>query len=106
LEITGNIKGEYPYPISSWRMGDGPSWLWLGGEVVVDYSLRIKREHQGQTIWVGAYANDVMAYIPSLRVLNEGGYEGGTSMTYYGQPSPWGPSVEDAIIRKVEQLLK
>jgi len=106
LETEGTIKGEYPYPISSWKLGDGPSWIWLGGEVVVDYSLRIKREHSDQMIWVGAYANDVMAYIPSLRVLKEGGYEGATSMIYYGQPSSWGPSVEDLIINKVVQLLK
>jgi hypothetical protein len=106
LETEGIIKGEYPYPISSWKLGDGPSWIWLGGEVVVDYSLRIKRQHPDQMIWVGAYANDVMAYIPSLRVLKEGGYEGATSMIYYGQPSSWGPSVEDLIINKVVQLLK
>lgn len=106
LETEGSIKGEYPYPISSWRLGNGPSWIWMGGEVVVDYSLRIKKEHPGETIWVGAYANDVMAYIPSLRVLNEGGYEGATSMIYYGQPSSWGPSVEGIIIKKVDHLLK
>lgn len=106
LQTEGRIKEEYPYPISVWKLGDGPSWLWLGGEVVVDYSLRIKREHQDQTIWVGAYANDVMAYIPSLRVLNEGGYEGATSMIYYGQPSSWGQSVEDTIIKKVNHFLK
>ena len=106
LQTEGRIKEEYPYPISVWKLGDGPSWLWLGGEVVVDYSLRIKKEHQGQTIWVGAYANDVMAYIPSLRVLNEGGYEGATSMIYYGQPSSWGQSVEDTIIKKVNHFLK
>lgn len=106
LQTEGRIKDEYPYPISVWKLGDGPSWLWLGGEVVVDYSLRIKKEHQGQTIWVGAYANDVMAYIPSLRVLNEGGYEGATSMIYYGQPSSWGQSVEDTIIKRVNHFLK
>ncbi len=106
LETEQTIKGEYPYPISSWKLGDGPSWLWLGGEVVVDYSLRIKKENPGSTIWVGAYANDVMAYIPSLRVLKEGGYEGASSMVYYGQPSSWGPSVEEDIMRVVKRLLK
>ena len=37
------------------------------------------------------YANDVMAYIPSLRVLKEGGYEGGGAMIYYGLPTVWAP---------------
>ncbi len=106
LATEGSIKGEYPYPISVWTLGDGPSWVWLGGEVVVDYSLRLKREHPKANPWVGGYANDVMAYIPSLRVLNEGGYEGATSMVYYGQPSSWGPSVEEKIVQAVAELLK
>ena len=106
LATEGFIKGEYPYPISVWKLGDGPSWVWLGGEVVVDYSLRIKKEHPKANPWVAGYANDVMAYIPSLRVLKEGGYEGATSMVYYGQPSSWGPSVEEKIVNAVAGLLK
>ena len=50
----------------------------IGGEMVVDYSLRLKRElGKGCAVWVVGYSNDVMGYIPSLRVLREGGYEGG-----------------------------
>jgi len=44
--------------------------------VVVDYSLRLKRELAGPAVWVAGYSNEVMAYIPSLRVLREGGYGG------------------------------
>ena len=46
-----------------------------------------------------------MAYIPSLRVLKEGGYEGATSMIYYGLPSPWSESVEEDIIAAVVRLI-
>ena len=49
--------------------------------------------------------NDVFAYIPSLRVLQEGGYEGGGAMIYYGQPGPFAPSVEETIIGKVHDLI-
>ena len=42
-----------------------------------------------------------MAYIPSKRVLKEGGYEGATAMVYYGQPSPWAEPVEEDIIEAV-----
>ena len=45
-----------------------------------------------------------MAYIPSRRVLKEGGYEGATAMIYYGQPSPWAESVEEVIIEAVARL--
>ena len=64
----------YPYPVQAWRLGKGLTLVTLGGEVVVDYSLRLKKE-LGPDVWVMGYANDVMAYIPSLRVLKEGGHE-------------------------------
>jgi hypothetical protein len=44
-----------------------------------------------------------MAYIPSLRVLKEGGYEGGGSMVYYGLPAFWAPSIEDKIMAEVKK---
>lgn len=103
LDRNGSIPATYPYPVQVWKLGNGPHWVILGGEVVVDYSLRLKDEF-GQGTWVAGYANDVMAYIPSLRVLKEGGYEGGGAMVYYGLPSPWGASVEEDIVRTVHEL--
>ena len=85
-------------------MGDKLTLVTLGGEVVVDYALRLKQELGPGPIWVAGYANDVMAYIPSRRVLLEGGYEGGGAMVYYGLPSPWTPSVEEDIVRAVHGL--
>lgn len=105
LEKEGKIPSEYSYPVQIWKLGNGPQWVILGGEVVVDFALRIKREHPGQPVWVAGYANDVMAYIPSLRVLKEGGYEGGGSMVYYGLPSPWNEEVEERIIKGVNTLI-
>ena len=94
----GRLSPTYPYPVQIWRLGSQLDWMFLGGEVVVDYSLRLKRAAAPAPLWVTAYANDVMAYIPSRRVLNEGGYEGGRAMVYYGLPSPWDASVEERII--------
>jgi hypothetical protein len=102
------------YPVQVWRLGNQVVWVALGGEVVVDYSHRLKNEigaairERGteKTVWVTAYANDVMAYIPSERVLREGGYEGDTSMIAYGQPTKWAPGLEDKIVAKVKQLVR
>lgn len=96
-EKLGAVPSEYPYGIQTWQMGDGPTWVFLSGEVVVDYALRIKQELGPEKTWVAAYANDVMGYIPSERVLQEGGYEGGDAMVYYGLPSPWQAGLEDKI---------
>ncbi len=99
------ITDAYPYPVQAWRLGKDLTLVTLGGEVVVDYSLRLKKE-LGANLWVMGYANDVMAYIPSLRVLKEGGYEGGGAMVYYGLPAVWGPKVEDLIVEEVGRQVK
>lgn len=94
------LSQTYPYPVQAWRFGPDLLFVTLGGEVVVDYALRIKQE-LGPKTWIAGYSNDVMAYIPSRRVLAEGGYEGGGAMVYYGLPAPWAPEVEEAIIHEV-----
>jgi hypothetical protein len=101
LEKIGNdqpLAKTYPYPIATWRLGDNVDIVWLGGEVVVDYSLRLKDELPPGKSWIVGYSNDVMAYIPSRRVLREGGYEGGGAMVYYGLPAAWSEDVEKLIL--------
>jgi hypothetical protein len=99
------LSQTYPYPVQIWRLGPGLTWVTLGGEVVVDYSLRLKKELGPDHTWVAAYTNDVMAYIPSQRVLKEGGYEGGGAMLYYGLPTVWGPEVEETIVKAAHELV-
>ncbi len=101
FEKKGKLIGAYPYPVGHWKLGEQIDFVILGGEVVVDYALRLKHEMTGPNTWVAGYSNDVMAYIPSLRVLKEGGYEGGGSNVYYGLPGLWDESVEDLIIKTV-----
>ncbi|MBI1916721.1 MAG: hypothetical protein HYS12_18605 [Planctomycetes bacterium] len=92
--------------MQAWQLGDGPTLLALGGEVVVDYALRLKKELGEDRTWVAGYSNDVMAYIPSLRVLMEGGYEGGGAMVYYGLPTVWSPRVEERIVKAAHEQAK
>jgi hypothetical protein len=67
----------------------------------------LKKELRDEpALWVTAYANDVMAYIPSERVLKEGGYEADSSMIYYGHPTKWAPGLEEKIVGKARELVK
>jgi hypothetical protein len=100
------LPAKYPYPVQVWQLGSDVTLVTLGGEVVVDYSLRLKRELGPESTWVAGYANDVMAYIPSLRVLKEGGYEGGGSMPIYGLPAVWGPRIEEIIVAAVHKQVE
>jgi hypothetical protein len=104
FEKDGALATTYPYPIQIFQFGDALQITALGGEVVVDYALRIKHEFGQDNQFIIGYANDVMAYIPSLRVLREGGYESDTSMIYYGLYGPWATTVEDIIMEAVRRL--
>jgi neutral ceramidase len=97
------LSPTYRYPVQLWWLGNDIEWFFLGGEVVVDYAIRIKAEQHGTKTWVAGYSNDVMAYIPSRRVLNEGGYEGGGAMAYYGLPTAWSEKVENQIMEEVNR---
>jgi hypothetical protein len=105
LDRDGRLPSEYPYVASAWRFGRDLTLVALSGEVVVDYDLRLKKELGGDRLWVAGYCNDVFAYIPSRRVLEEGGYEAGGAMLYYIQPGPFAPSVEETIVAKVHALV-
>lgn len=94
------------YPVQAVRFGHSLTMIALGGEVTVDYALRIKREYPGEPIVAAGYANDVMCYIPSARVLREGGYEPVESMIYYGQAGPFAGDVEDRIFATIHRVLK
>ncbi|HEV3136659.1 MAG TPA: neutral/alkaline non-lysosomal ceramidase N-terminal domain-containing protein, partial [Pirellulales bacterium] len=104
LRAGESLPATYSYPVQVWRLGAELVFVALGGEVVVDYALRIKDEIGKSHTWVAGYSNDVMAYIPSRRVLAEGGYEGGGAMVYYSLPSPWAPTIEKAILDAVRAV--
>jgi neutral ceramidase len=105
LDRGESLPTTVPYVVQTWCFGDDMAIVFLAGEVVVDYALRLKWEIDSDRIWVAAYSNDVPCDIPSKRVLNEGGYEADFSMIYYGHPSRLAPATEDLIIQTVHALL-
>ncbi len=94
------------YPMAAVRFGKSLTLLALGGEVTVDYALRMQREYHGEPVITAAYSNDVMSYIPSARVLREGGYEPVDSMAYYGLSGPYAGDVEERVFTAIHQVLK
>jgi hypothetical protein len=95
----------YPYyPVQSWQLGE-QTLVVLGGEVVVDYAFAL-RDTLGNDLMLMGYANDVMSYIPSERVLSEGGYEGKTAMWVYGHHGTWSSGIEDKIVNEVVRQVK
>jgi len=105
LDRGESLPTRVPYVVQTWTFGDDLAIVFLAGEVVVDYALRLKWEIDANRLWIAAYSNDVPCYIASRRVLSEGGYEADSSMIYYGHPAPLAPAAEDLIIQAVHDLL-
>jgi hypothetical protein len=106
LDGGEQFPASYPYPIHAWQLGKEMLMIGQGAETVVDYALRFKQEF-GPGTWVCGYADDMIAYIPSRRVWEEGGYEGGSNLYEYGRPAfRWAGDVEDRIAASVRKLVK
>lgn len=105
LARNEKLASQIDYPVQTWAIGDSLAMVFLSGEVVVDYSLRLKRELDGHRLWINAYSNGAPCYIPSERVLKEGGYEGGDAMIYYDQPTVFQPGLEAPIIAAVHEQI-
>ncbi len=111
IDRDGRLPAAQPDPIQVWAFGQergqGLTLIALGGEVVVDYAQRLKREFlNGDRAWIAGYSNDVFGYVPSQRVLKEGGYEGGGAMIYYGRPGAFTADVEPLIVDTVHRLVR
>jgi hypothetical protein len=106
LDAGEKFQPSHPYPIHAWRLGEKTLMIGMGAETVVDYALRFKRAY-GPGTWVCGYADDMLAYIPSRRVWDEGGYEGGSNLFEYGRPAfRWAPDIEERIAGAVDRVVK
>lgn len=104
LDHGEKLPTHLPYLVQRWSFGNDMAMVFLPGEITVDYSLRIKREFDRSRMWVNGYSNDVPCYVPSRRVLEEGGYEGAGAMVYYDRPTKFAPDVEDRIMTAVHAV--
>ena len=92
-------------PVSALRLGEDLTFLVVAGEVVVDYSRRLKRLLADDHLWTVGYAYEVPCYIPSARLLREGGYETESSLVYYGYYGPFRSSIEDTLVNRLSALV-
>lgn len=106
LDAGEKFASSYPYPLHAWQLGSELLMIGQGAETVVDYALRFKKEF-GPDTWVCGYADDMISYIPSRRVWEEGGYEGGANLFEYGRPAfRWAGDIEERIVAAVRTLVE
>jgi hypothetical protein len=108
LEILGrgeSLLSKITYPIQVVSFGDALAMVFLGGEVCVDYTVRLRNELDAAKVWIHGYSNDFCSYIPSERLLKEGGYGGGGEINYFGLPTTLKTGLEDKIVAEVHRQI-
>jgi hypothetical protein len=96
------LPTSYRCPVTVWQFGNDLTLVGLSGEVVVDYVTFLEKALGPNQLWVAAYCNDVFGYVPSARVLSEGGYE--TRGLYTGGIGIFSPKTEEVLVAKVREL--
>lgn len=95
LDRGESLPRTHPAPVVAWQFGPDLTLVALPNEVVVDFVPLVERAVGPLRLWVAAYCHEVVGYIPSRRVLAEGGYE--TRGLYTG--SGWfAPEAEEALV--------
>lgn len=90
-------------PVGAWQFGSDLTWITLPNEVVVDYVMATEKAIGPLKLWVSAYCHHVAGYVPSKRVLSEGGYE--TRGLYIG--TGWfAAEVEEAVMGAVKEAAR
>lgn len=110
LIVEATNKGwdisNHSYPVQAMRIGNKLTLLSLSGETVVDYSLNAKKKYPKEQLFVAGYCNQVVCYIPTEKILEEGGYEAVSNMMYYGMPGPFSKNVEKKVNTAIQQVMQ
>lgn len=102
LKAGETLPTSYAAPVTIWQFGSDLTLVGLPGEVVVDYVRMIEETLGPLKLWLSAYCDDTCGYVPSARVLREGGYE--TRGLYHGGIGYFAPEVQDVLVGKVREL--
>jgi hypothetical protein len=99
LDKGEKLRDHYAGAVAVWQFGSDLTLVALSGEVVVDYVALLEKALGPNQLWLAAYANDYYGYLPSARLLAEGGYEtqglGGIRFS---------PQAQDVLVAKVREL--
>ncbi len=93
----------HPAPVAAWQFGKDLTLVALPDEVVVNYVQRVEQAIGPMRLWVAGYCHEVAGYIPTKRILEEGGYE--TRGLYLGL-GWFAPEVEDVLTNAASEAAR
>ena len=95
------LNKSHAAPVCVWQFGKDLTMVQLPDEVVSGYAHDIADAVGPLRLWVAAYCNQVTGYIPTRRILSEGGYE---SRGLYDGVGWFAPGVEDTLTTAARDL--
>jgi hypothetical protein len=101
LEEGKPLPTHYSAPFAMWQFGDDLTLVGLSGETVVDYVPMVEKTLGPLRLWIAGYCNDMFGYLPSARLLTQGGYE--TRGLYVGV-GLFSPEVDKVVMDTLKGL--
>ncbi|WP_158560642.1 neutral/alkaline non-lysosomal ceramidase N-terminal domain-containing protein [Paenibacillus contaminans] len=97
----GTIKDRLPHCICIWHLDDDTRLVAMEGEVSTEYSLLIKKLFgSSRTTLTLGYTNGVYSYVPTRKMIREGGYEAECNFFFHLR-GPFVPEIEDIIVGQI-----
>ena len=90
-------------PVAFWQFGTDLTLVGLGGEPVNGYVHLIEDAIGPTRLWVAGYCNDVFGYVPTARILAEGGYES-RGIDRGDAVGQFTPQAEQAVVAAVKAM--
>jgi neutral ceramidase len=96
-----SLLGEYEAPFAVWQFGDDLTLVAMPGETVGGYVPLLRDALGPLKLWSAGYANDCFGYLPTAKVLAEGGYE---TRGLIGEVGFFAPEAQDVAVAAVRRL--
>jgi len=103
LDRSEPLPRHYRAPIALWQFGDDLTLVGLPGEAGADYVTMLKSALGPQRLWITAFSNESFGYLPTTKILAEGGHETIGLTLAIGL---FAPGVEDVVVTAVRQLAR
>jgi neutral ceramidase len=102
---AGALAEGCPHEIQVLQLSPDFRAVFLGGEILSEIGLHLKRVLAPATTMTVAYANGLIAYVPSANAWPLGGYEVHGSHRYFGRPAAFTADCEALIVQQTQALV-
>jgi hypothetical protein len=112
LKAGQTLLASYDAPVAAWQIGDELTLVALPGEPVAEYVGFLHDALGAKNLWIAGYDNDCFGYLPTAKVVKEGGHEAiGITLWAWGRDIDrlvgfFTPEVQDVIVKTAAELAR